>query len=140
MSVVYLSQRETQVFDLLQSGCLAHEIADKLGFKNSSVYGIISRLIDLGMVDRRKEGKHIHYHVLLSRYVMIPDEQELFKIRRALIDSGEPFQTVKLTPSMRQTLESLYENKTRTELASALGVPRYVVNRELIRMGLERKE
>lgn len=138
---VYLSVREGQVYALLCTGMQAKQIAEKLnwGTKYSSIYGIIGRLIQMQAVEKIK-GKTTSYRGLLDRYEVVADDQELYKIRREMLQNIEPFQRIEVTAAMRAQILAFYETATRSKLAEMLGVPRYVINRELIRMGLDRKE
>lgn len=138
-----LSGRESRVYESLRRGIMASEIAKALGWDSQrSVYGIIGRLVTLQFVEKeaRASGRFNVYRALVDTYEVMENESELQKIRRGSAAITEPFGFIVVTPKIRNYLAERCEHMTRSELAAQSRLPRYIINRELIKMGMDRKD
>lgn len=125
-----LCTKELEVVKLLERGMRPSEIAKQAHIIPSSLYSIIYRLRKLKIVEKRTES----YRVLTHDYLVIDDPVDLLNLRRRHVEtSPEPYASVVLTDRVKQYIET-HVQTPRSELATALGLPKYIVNREIIKM------
>lgn len=125
-----LCTKELEVVKLLERGMRPSEIAKQVHIIPSSLYSIIYRLRKLKIVEKRTES----YRVLTHDYLVIDDPVDLLNLRRRHVEtSPEPYASVVLTDRVKQYIEK-HVQTPRSELATALGLPKYIVNREIIKM------
>jgi DNA-binding transcriptional ArsR family regulator len=72
---------------ILDDPCMS-ELADAVGMKAQAVSNQLRKLVDLGILDTRRHGNHIHYRIvepcvtkLLHHGLCIHKEQPLRKVR-----------------------------------------------------------
>lgn len=140
---VKISERESQIIELLRIGEKPHRISVKLNKPIGSLYATLNRLIYLGFV---KKLGYVTYVPLIENYE-ISDENTLKRMRYeklsySTFDTIHPVFPVEVTPSIRSEIEKYYiqhrnQRIIRSELVKALGIPRYLLNVEVISMGLE---
>lgn len=142
-NAVWLSDKEEKVYKLLISGLSASEISKTTGFRTSSLHSIIKRLLNLRLIEKhRGKGNSLEYRSLAISYnVMHAKElrgkrtEKTYQLRHIGV---EPYTEVVLSESQTVFLWQHYD-MDRSELAKWLGLPRYVVCRELIKHQLNKE-
>jgi hypothetical protein len=129
-----IRRREAAIYELIQKGVRPQVIAHQHGYGETKMYRILRRLEEMKFVKRAGRGV---YHALIGAYEIMDDQQSSrsgHKSRNG--ESIEPFTHVKLTERERAYLLQTYYQLKRSEIASKLGKPRYVICREAISMGI----
>jgi DNA-binding transcriptional ArsR family regulator len=79
--------RLLHALSILDDPCMS-DLADAVGMKAQAVSNQLRKLVDLGILDTRRHGNHIHYRIvepcvtkLLQHGLRIHQEQPLRKVR-----------------------------------------------------------
>jgi hypothetical protein len=141
-----LSVQESQVFELIRAGIQPSDIAKRPEYrKRSSLYTTIQRLTSLGYLEKNKSEKHhlVSYRTLISEYEVV--EGRGIRARRSLIKHpvlttipDEPFNSLIVSKEQKVKIFELCIRGEKTSMIShTLRLPRYIVNKEIINMGIE---
>lgn len=137
--MIYLSEKEVEIYNLLVTGLRASEVAKITGYHTSSLHSIIKRLIGLRIIEKQADRS---YKSGKQPFETIKDDTKLTKCRKLKTiqekrQMNEPFSEIQISEEQMKILISLYKKMKRSSLALMFGVPKYVVNREI--MNLEEK-
>lgn len=145
-----LSGQESAIYELIRKGFQPSEIAKRAEYhKASSLYTIIQRLTTLGFLDKQRLGVRSNYYLpLIEEYDIIDNKSMRLLLRKndvdevvkpATIMDGEPYEHLKATKAQRIKIYDLcMKGKKTSVIAKEVNLPRYVVNREILSMGINR--
>lgn len=130
-----LSSRESAVYELLKQRVRPVEILRRTGLSNSTLYDIIKRLVEMNFVQKRQR----EIIPLVVSYETNNETSVLYRMRieQSKLPNVDPFEKVTLTASIEAFLRDNFHLK-RSEIVNSTGLPRYVINRELMRMNLDK--
>ncbi len=135
--MIYISEHQSEVIELLRKGAMRYRIAQLLGKQQSVVQGTVRRLIDLGLVRRDDDDKPVvvkgvRYEVrkVKSAARTIPVERK----RPPVLD----VQSVPITPQQAAYIQQHVETKPRRQMARELGVDKVTLNMMIMQLKLGR--
>jgi predicted transcriptional regulator len=117
-----LQTKEAEVLERLRSGMLQKDISRELNIKMGSVYNIVARLHDIGVVQCIGRGKYI---VLIDKYQQsetTPDS----RMEKLVVTVPEPIE---------RYIRQHYKNMTRSELAKKLKLDKFTLNMMILQLG-----
>lgn len=137
-----VSEKEATIVELLRQGLKPSEINNRLNGNLGTLYADLNRLSSLKIIKRTGMAQFIP----LADSLEITDSAALYKLRYGrpveLETNIHPYFKVEITPSIRNEIEKYYIRHKggridRSVLVKALGIPRYLLNVEVMSMGLE---
>lgn len=141
-----LSGQESAIYELIRKGIQPTEIAKRPEYqKASSLYTIVERLTTLGFVEKQGKNRTNYYLPLITEYDIVENKGMRLLLRKKQtvkpmrITDGEPFGKIIVTFEQKTRIFELCISGKKTSMISKeLGLPRYVINREIIHLGINR--
>lgn len=145
-----LSEHESKIYELIRVGIQPTDIAKLAGYhKASTLYTIVQRLTTLGFLEKKISKNRVAlYEPLITEYeVMDSKGLRLLSRNRHMLRpipfaavADEPYGKIQVTNAQRRLIFDLRMSGKRTSVISAaLGLPRYVVNKEIIYLGIKQE-
>lgn len=132
-----VSPTEAQIIDCLLQGLMPKQIQSRLGIHRLVYHRSLQRLLEMEIIIKIRRGKF-----QVNRRYEIGSESEIQRLRSKFNPPTaiHPVFKVEVTPEIRRKIRIHYEHNDRiirSQLAKSLGIPRYLLNLEVINMGLD---
>mgnify|MGYP000675110967 CR=1 FL=1 len=140
-----VSPNEAKLIDMLLKGVKPLKIQENPNMHRGIYYAMLRKLVELGILEKIKLGQ---YRLVDPPYEIVYNSKELARhrdLRRMSISFPlHPQFKVQVTGTMIQRITSYYESSdgeiNRKALAKELGIPKYMLNMEVLNLGLGQKE
>lgn len=142
-----LSGQESKIYELIRSGIQPSEIAKMAEYRKiSSLYTVVERLTTLGFLKKKKlENRTNHYQPLISEYEIIENKglrlrsrKKQIELKPVILTLDEPYGNFQATKEQQKRIfELCMSGKKTSVISSELNLPRYIINREIINLGIK---